>query len=209
MNELAQFSHLLNVDLWDAIKCASSKPFGFQAFYPGPGVGGHCIPIDPNYLSYRVKTQLGQPFRFIELAQEINAAMPEYVKYRIQDALNTESKSLKGSTVLLVGVTYKPNIADQRESPVRPLAQILIEAGAHVVFHDSFIEHWNIDAEHGHGVSDRVLTRESDVYAASEAADITVLLQPHRDYDLERLQSSARYLFDTRGLLEGQNVERL
>ena len=128
MNELAQFSHLLGVDLWDAIRCASSKPFGFQAFYPGPGVGGHCIPIDPNYLSYRVKTQLGQPFRFIELAQEINAGMPEYVRHRAQDLLNRERKALNGATVLLVGVTYKANIADERESPVRPLARALCES---------------------------------------------------------------------------------
>ena len=209
MNELAQFAHLLEVDLWDAIKAASSKPFGFQAFYPGPGVGGHCIPIDPNYLSYRVKTQTGQPFRFIELAQEVNAGMPEYVKHRIQDSLNDAKLALNGAKVLLIGVTYKPNIADERESPVRPLAQALLAGGADVSYHDPFVPEWNVDSEHGHHDGDRVLTSVSDVYEAAAAADITVLLQPHKSYELAQLASASKKLFDTRGLLQGANVERL
>ncbi len=209
MNELAQFAHLLEVDLWDAIKAASSKPFGFQAFYPGPGVGGHCIPIDPNYLSYRVKTQTGQPFRFIELAQEVNAGMPEYVKHRIQDSLNDAKLALNGAKVLLIGVTYKPNIADERESPVRPLAQALLAGGADVSYHDPFVPEWNVDSEHGHHDGDRVLTSVSDVYEAVATADITVLLQPHKSYDLAQLASASKKLFDTRGLLQGANVERL
>jgi nucleotide sugar dehydrogenase len=209
MNELAQFAHLLEVDLWDAIKAASSKPFGFQAFYPGPGVGGHCIPIDPNYLSYRVKTQTGQPFRFIELAQEVNAGMPEYVKHRIQDSLNDAKLALNGAKVLLIGVTYKPNIADERESPVRPLAQALLAGGADVSYHDPFVPEWNVDSEHGHHDGDRVLASVSDVYEAAATADITVLLQPHKSYDLAQLASASKKLFDTRGLLQGANVERL
>lgn len=209
MNELAQFSHLLGVDLWDAIRCASSKPFGFQAFYPGPGVGGHCIPIDPNYLSYRVKTQLGQPFRFIELAQEINAGMPEYVRHRAQDLLNRERKALNGATVLLVGVTYKANIADERESPVRPLARALFESGALVQYHDAFVPEWNIDSEHGQHDGDRMIETQTDLYAAAAAADLVILLQPHRVYDLEKLRDSAKLLLDTRGILSGPNVERL
>ncbi|MEN9710467.1 MAG: hypothetical protein RL441_459 [Actinomycetota bacterium] len=209
MNELAQFSHLLGVDLWDAIRCASSKPFGFQAFYPGPGVGGHCIPIDPNYLSYRVKTQLGQPFRFIELAQEINAGMPEYVRHRAQDLLNRDRKALNGSTVLLVGVTYKPNIADERESPVRPLARGLFESGAVVQYHDAFVPQWNIDSEHGQHDGDRMLETQNDLYEAAAAADLVILLQPHKQYDLNKLQSSSKLLLDTRGLLLADNVERL
>jgi len=209
VNEMAQFSHLLNVDLWDAIKCASSKPFGFQAFYPGPGVGGHCIPIDPNYLSHRVKVVLGQPFRFVELAQEINSGMPEYVKRRAQDLLNTNRKALNGARVLLVGVTYKANIADERESPVRPLARALMSAGADVVYHDAFVPKWNIDSEHGVHEGDRILNTEADLYAAAEKADLTILLQNHRGYDLEKLTSSAKVILDTRGLLSGANVERL
>lgn len=210
VNELAQFSKPLGIDLWDAIKCASTKPFGFQAFYPGPGVGGHCIPIDPNYLSHRVKTLLGQPFRFVELAQEINAGMPTYVKRRIQDLLNDQAKALKGANVLLLGVTYKPNIADQRESPVRPLARELLESGANVMFHDPYVAEWNIDNEHGHpGPTDRVLRSQADATSAAQAADIVVVLQPHREYDLGSIAAVAQQVLDTRGLLHGANVERL
>ena len=209
VNELAQFAHALGVDLWESIRAASSKPFGFQAFYPGPGVGGHCIPIDPNYLSYRVKSLLGQPFRFVELAQEINSGMPSYVRRRAQDLLNRHAKPLNGSTVLLVGVTYKPNIADERESPVRPLARELFAEGANVVFHDEYVEHWNIDSEHGAHPGDRVLDRQPDLYEAAANADLVILLQPHRAYDLAKLAAAAPALLDTRGLLTGDNVERL
>ena len=116
VNEMAIFCRELGVDLWDAIRCAATKPFGFQPFYPGPGVGGHCIPIDPNYLSYKVRT-LGYPFRFVELAQEINGRMPRYVTERAAELLNRHAKPLNGARVLLLGVTYKRDIADQRESP--------------------------------------------------------------------------------------------
>ena len=210
VNELAQFSKPLGIDLWDAIKCAATKPFGFQAFYPGPGVGGHCIPIDPNYLSHRVKTLLGQPFRFVELAQEINAGMPTYVKRRIQDRLNDDGKALKGAKVLLLGVTYKPNIADQRESPVRPLARLLVDAGANVLYHDPYVAEWNIDNEHGHPEpTDRVLNSQPDALVAARNADIVVVLQPHREYDLSAIADAAAQVLDTRGMLHGANVERL
>ncbi len=210
VNEMAQFCKPLGIDVWDAINAAASKPFGFQAFFPGPGVGGHCIPIDPNYLSHRVKTLLGQPFRFVELAQEINTGMPAYVKRRIQDLLNEQGKSLKGSTVVLLGVTYKPDIADQRESPVRPLARQLLATGANVVFHDPYVQHWNIDNEHGHPAdTDRVLESEADAIAAAKAADIVVLLMPHRSYDLDAIVSASVQVLDTRGRLTAANVERL
>ena len=136
VNEMVQFCHELDIDLWDAIRCAATKPFGFQAFYPGPGVGGHCIPIDPNYLSHRVRTQLGHAFRFVELAQEINAGMPAYVARRVQDLLNDEGKAVKGSRILLLGVTYKANIADQRESPAKPVAEALLSMGADLAYWD-------------------------------------------------------------------------
>ena len=210
VNEMAQFCKPLGIDVWDAINAAASKPFGFQAFFPGPGVGGHCIPIDPNYLSHRVKTLLGQPFRFVELAQEINSGMPDYVKRRIQDLLNDQGKSLKGSRVLLLGVTYKPDIADQRESPVRPLARQLLATGANVVFHDPYVADWNIDNEHGHpGPTDRVLHSESDVVAAAKTADLVVLLMPHKGYDFEAIKAASKQILDTRGVLNGANVERL
>src|SRR4029077_324180 len=124
VNEMAIFCRELDVDLHDAIRGAATKPFGFQPFYPGPGVGGHCIPIDPNYLSYKVRT-LGYPFRFVELAQEINGRMPGYVTERAAELLNRNAQPVNGARVLLLGVTYKKDIADQRESPARPIARKL------------------------------------------------------------------------------------
>src|ERR1700754_985091 len=142
VNEMARFCHELGIDLWDVIQAASTKPFGFQAFFPGPGVGGHCIPIDPNYLSHTVRSKLGYPFRVVELAQEIHAAMPDYVARRIQDMLNDVAKPLRGSRVLLLGVTYKADISDERESPARPIAIRLQSAGADVQFHDPYVTTW-------------------------------------------------------------------
>ena len=142
VNEMAQFCHEMDIDLWEVIRNAATKPFGFQAFFPGPGVGGHCIPIDPNYLSYKVRSTLGRPFQFVELAQSINLQMPAYVVERVADLLNDEGKALRGSTILLLGVTYKPNIADQRESPATPLAQLLLDKGANLVFHDPHVQEW-------------------------------------------------------------------
>ena len=129
VNEMAKFFHELDIDFWNVIDLASTKPFGYQAFRPGPGVGGHCIPIDPHYLSHRVKTELGYGFRFVELAQEINSSMPTYVAHRCSELLNEDSLAVKGATVLLLGVTYKPDIADQRESPVLQLATQLLRHG--------------------------------------------------------------------------------
>ena len=209
MNELIEFSNLLGIDLWNAIDCASTKPFGFQAFYPGPGVGGHCIPIDPNYLSHHVKTVLGRPFRFVELAQEINAGMPAYVRHRIQDALNDHGKALKGARILLLGVTYKPDIADQRESPVRPLARDLVKFGSAVEYYDPYVTAWNIDSEHGEHAGDRILTTVKDLTTAAKNADIVVLLQPHKSVDLDVVMANATMILDTRGKIEGPNVIRL
>jgi nucleotide sugar dehydrogenase len=201
VNEMAHFCHELGIDLWDVIRLAKTKPFGFQAFYPGPGVGGHCIPIDPNYLSYNVRTRLGYPFRFVELAQEINASMPGYVVRRSQDILNLDSKALRGSRVLLLGVTYKPDIADQRESPAVPLAHALLAQGAQVLFHDPFIATWEL--------SEGSLERVPDLDAAVTEADIVILLQNHRSYDVDALAGAASRFFDTRGVTTGDRVHRL
>jgi nucleotide sugar dehydrogenase len=202
VNEMARFCHELDIDLWDVIRCAATKPFGFQAFYPGPGVGGHCIPIDPNYLSYQVQTALGYPFRFVELAQEINNGMPSYVVHRIQNSLNEVAKPLRGSRVLLMGVTYKADISDQRESPAAPIAQKLLDLGAQVIFHDPYVPTWT--------VNDLNLDRVSDLEEAVAKADITVLLQRHSDYDLDALGRMAPLLLDTRGAMPDlPTVERL
>jgi nucleotide sugar dehydrogenase len=203
VNEMAVFCHELGVDLWDAIRCASTKPFGFQPFYPGPGVGGHCIPIDPNYLSYKVRT-LGYPFRFVELAQEINSRMPGYVVDRAAELLNRHAKPLNGANVLLLGVTYKRDIADQRESPARPIARRLLARGAVLAYHDPHVAEWPIDGQ--------PVRRATELDAELAMADVTILLQDHSVYDLDNLVASSRLLLDTRGRLAGRgspNTETL
>ena len=192
VNEMLIFCRELDVDLWDAIRCAATKPFGFQPFYPGPGVGGHCIPIDPNYLSYKVRT-LGYPFRFVELAQEINGRMPGYVTDRAAELLNRHAKAVNGASVLLLGVTYKRDIADQRESPARPLARKLLARGAHVSYHDPFVPAWQVDGQ--------PIPRTENLEAALATADLVILLQAHSCYDPARLIQEAGLLLDTRGVL--------
>lgn len=229
VNEMSRFCHELDIDLWDVIRCAATKPFGFQAFYPGPGVGGHCIPIDPNYLSHRVRASLGYPFRFVELAQEINNAMPGYVVQRVQERLNEATKPLRGSKVLLLGVTYKADISDQRQSPAVPIAIRLQSAGAQVSFHDPFVTLWNLTGHihQGPGEStghdfapDRepataftpagALHRVPDVARAASEADIAVLLQRHSSYDLDEIARLAPLVLDTRGAITDRvTVERL
>ena len=200
VNEMAVFSHDLGIDLWATIDAAKTKPFGFQAFYPGPGVGGHCIPIDPNYLSYAVRT-LGYQFRFVELAQEVSSRMPAYVAARAQSLLNNHRKAVNGSKILLLGVTYKADISDERETPARPLAGRLREMGAEVSFFDPHVEAFDVDGT--------PLRQEADLAAAMTAADLVILLQPHQaildtaDFD------SATAVLDTRGKLTGPTIERL
>lgn len=192
VNEMAVFCQELGINLWDSISAAATKPFGFQAFYPGPGVGGHCIPIDPNYLSYKVKT-LGYPFRFVELAQEINGRMPAYVTQRAQELLNDAGLALSRSRVLLLGVTYKADIADQRESPARPVARKLAAKGATLTYHDPHVDSWEVDGVH--------VPRSVDLDQALADADLTILLTDHKEYRPKLLTEYARLLLDTRGVL--------
>lgn len=193
VNEMARFCHELDIDIWDVVAAAATKPFGFQAFYPGPGVGGHCIPIDPNYLSYEVQRKLGHPFRFVELAEEINNAMPAYVVSRIQDALNDRGRALRDSRVLLLGVTYKANIADQRESPSTEIAKILTRKGALVEYHDPFVPHWHL-------ADGSALDSVPDLDAAVHGADVVALLQAHEGYDVDSIARASSLFFDTRGV---------
>lgn len=201
VNEMSKFCHELGIDLWNVIDAAATKPFGFQAFYPGPGVGGHCIPIDPNYLSYEVRRKLGVPFRFVELAEEVNRSMPSYVVDRLQESLNQQMKPLKGTKVLLLGVTYKKNIADQRESPAIPVAEILLERGAVISFHDPKVDQWTVGGN--------TLPRTTDLLAAVEEADAVLLLQNHESYVLDEIEASAKLLLDTRGVTTSEGSERL
>lgn len=201
INELAMFCHSLGIDVWEVVKAASSKPYGFQAFYPGPGVGGHCIPVDPAYLSYEVKRKLGVDFRFIETAMDINNGMPSYVVSRIQGILNKDAKALRGSKVLLLGLTYKPDIADLRESPSLEIFEILLDEGADARFFDPHVE----TARIGHETKQR----EADLFDAIDEADVVVLLQAHKAFEIDSIVSRSKRLFDTRGIVSGENVERL
>ena len=204
VNEMLRFCDELDIDLWHAIDCAETKPFGYMAFRPGPGVGGHCIPVDPSYLSNRVKAKLGYAFRLVELAQEINSAAPGYVASRIWTILNDRYQPVRGAKVLLLGVTYKPDIADCRESPADPLAVRLLSWGADVRYHDPFVPKW-----HPHG-TDMTFVCEPSLVSALEESDVVVLLQPHAQYDLVALVSSASVLLDTRGvMMPSEKVHRL
>ncbi len=201
VNELAVFAHDLDIDIWEAIDAASSKPFGFMKFTPGPGVGGHCLPIDPSYLSWRVQRTLGQSFRFVELANDINNHMPDYVVRRLMTALNRDRKALNGSTVLLLGLAYKKNTGDARESPARRVASLLMDMGAEVRAADPHV------VEDGH-VDQRVLRVPLDAEQLA-AADAVVLLADHDAFDLELVTQHAKYVLDTRHRLSGPTVESL
>ncbi|MDQ8704312.1 nucleotide sugar dehydrogenase [Streptomyces sp. LHD-70] len=190
VNEMAVLCHDLGVDLWDVIRCAETKPFGFQAFRPGPGVGGHGIPLDPNYLPHHSRTP-GHPLRMVGLAQEINHRMPQYVIQRAATLLNEHGKSARAARVLLLGVTYKPDLADQQGSPAHEIATRLMELGAAISYHDPYVPHWN--------VLGRPVPRADSLYEAAADADLTILLQPHRTYDLQSLAVKAQLLLDTRG----------
>jgi UDP-N-acetyl-D-glucosamine dehydrogenase len=193
INEMTVFSRELRVDVWDAIRCAATKPFGFHAFYPGPGVGGHGIPVDPNHLSHKVRA-LGYPFRLVDLAAEINGRMPGYVVDRANDLLNRSYKSVNGADVLLLGVTYKEDVADLRESPVEPIARKLRARGARLVYHDPHVDDWQVDG--------RPVRRAVNVHAEAAGADLTILFQAHSAYDVNAIAERSRLLLDTRGRLE-------
>lgn len=201
VNEMAQFCHEMKIDFWEVIRNASTKPFGFEAFRPGPGVGGHCIPIDPNYLSYKVRSTLGYPFQFVELAETINQQMPAYVVARIAALLNDDSKSLRGSEILLLGVTYKANISDQRGSPAEPIAELLLEKGARLSFHDPRVETWMPGGQ--------FVPRSADLDRALASADVSVLLQNHKEYNADAMATSARLFFDTCGATRDPKITRL
>jgi UDP-N-acetyl-D-glucosamine dehydrogenase len=183
VNEMARFCHDLNIDLWEVIGAASIQPFRFQSFWHGAGASGYSTRIDLNYLSHNVRAQLGYPFRCVEPGEEINNSLPAYVARRVQDLLNRDSKAVRGASVLLLGVTYKPNIADVRESPGAPLATRLIAVGANVSFHDPHAKDWTVA---GHD-----LASESDLYGAVANADACVLLQNDLKYDVDELALGA------------------
>jgi UDP-N-acetyl-D-glucosamine dehydrogenase len=201
VNEVAMFAHDLGIDVWEAIDAASTKPFGFTRFVPGPGVGGHCLPIDPSYLSWRVQRTLGQSFRFVELANDINNHMPDYVVRRLVAAFNARRMAVNGSRVLLLGLAYKKNTGDARESPAVQVAKLLRGMGAEVRAADPHVvEPFTAGVE-----IVRVEPSDEEV----TAADAVVLLADHDEFDLDAVTSRARYVLDCRGRLTGPNVETL
>lgn len=192
VNELALMCDRLGVDVWEVIDAAATKPFGFMKFTPGPGLGGHCIPIDPLYLSWKLRA-LNYTARFIELASEINTGMPRYVVSRIQDTLNNDSKSLKGSHVLVLGAAYKPDIDDLRESPALDVIRLLQQKGALVSYHDPHIPHIKHDDWEIHSVR--------DVMQAVREADCVAIITNHSSYDYPAILAEAKLIFDARNAL--------
>jgi UDP-N-acetyl-D-glucosamine dehydrogenase len=201
VNELAMFAHGLGIDVWEAIDAASTKPFGFMPFTPGPGVGGHCLPIDPSYLSWHVAQALGQSFRFVELANDINSHMPDYVARRLMLALNRHGQPVRGSRILLLGLAYKKNTGDARESPAVRVAGLLAGLGADVRAADPHVvEETLVDA---------AVTRVEPDAGEIAAADAVVLLTDHDAFDRAAITAGARYVLDCRRVLTGANVETL
>ena len=192
VNELAIMCDRLGVDVWEVIDAAATKPFGFMKFTPGPGLGGHCIPIDPLYLSWKLKS-LKYTARFIELASEINTGMPRFAVTKVQDALNDHGKALKGSAVLVLGVAYKPDIDDLRESPALDVIGLLEQKGAHVKYHDPFIPHFDHEG--------LAMTAVSDLMAEVRAADCVVIITNHKAYDYDAILENAKVIVDTRNAL--------
>jgi len=204
VNELAVLSQDLGVNIWEVIDAAASKPFGFMAFHPGPGVGGHCIPVDPMYLSWRVR-QFGGAAKFIELARDVNAAMPSYCVSRVQELLNDRSMALKGARILVLGVAYKPDVADLRESPALPIIQRLLEKGADVAYHDPHVPLLELPDT----APLRSVELTDDLLRFS---DCLLILTPHRQVDHEHAARTAPLVFDTRHVVPdgaGPQVYRL
>jgi UDP-N-acetyl-D-glucosamine dehydrogenase len=203
VNEMALMCDRLGVDVWEVIDAAATKPFGFMKFTPGPGLGGHCIPIDPLYLSWKLRA-LNYTARFIELASEINTGMPRYVVSKVQDALNDQGKALKGSQVLVLGAAYKPDIEDLRESPALDVIGLLEQKGSKVSYHDPYVPRIHFDS--GVGLSAEMFS-VPDLMAAIKSADCVVIVTNHSSYDYDAILENARLVVDTRNALgvKGRN----
>lgn len=201
-NEMARLCYALNIDTWEVIRAAATKPFGFMPFYPGPGIGGHCIPLDPHYLSWKAR-QHGFDSRFIGLAEEVNSRMPEHVVQLISDGLNDERKAMKGSRILLLGVAYKKDIDDVRESPALSIIDRLRAKGAEVSYHDPFVAEVHFDDAHTEGggepLSSVALTDEE-----LQENDCVVIITDHSDTDYQRVCRLSSLIVDTRNALNGE-----
>ncbi|MFF5405160.1 nucleotide sugar dehydrogenase [Streptomyces misionensis] len=200
VDEVALFCHETGIDIWDVLHCAASKPFGFAPFSPGPGIGGHCIPVDPRYLAARAESQ-GFPFRMLAAAQDVLSRMPHHVVDRALTLLTEAHRRPEDARVLLLGVTYKPDVADVRETPARRIAAGLLAAGADVRYHDPYVAEFTVDG--------RTLPRAVDLQDAMAQADVAILLQDHACYASQALGRARCALLDTRGKAVGSRVTLL
>jgi UDP-N-acetyl-D-glucosamine dehydrogenase len=203
VNELALMCDKMKIDVWEVIDAAATKPFGFMPFYPGPGLGGHCIPIDPFYLSWKAK-QDGFEARFIELAGQVNSAMPHHVVTKTMEALNERRKSLNGSKILVLGVTYKANIDDTRESPAIDIYRLLADRGARVTFSDPFVNELHI----GHGEEEKVVGSRLTPELMREA-DCTIIVTAHKQINYKSVVRNAQLVLDTRNALKGIRADHI
>ena len=200
VNELAMLCDRMGIDVWEVVEAASSKPYGFMRFDPGPGMGGHCLPVDPFYLSWKAR-EYGQPTEFVELAGEVNQRMPEFCVERVARALNDRSKPVRGSRVVILGVAYKPGVGDLRESPAIKIMGLLAKSGADLVFHDDHVREL---PEFG--------LRSEPLEAALESADVAVIVTAHPELDVEAVVRAAPLVVDFRGVtrgIEAPNLVRL
>jgi len=199
INELAMLCKMLEIDIWEVVNAAKTKPFGFQSFTPGPGVGGHCIPVDPEYLSFKTR-QIGKPVRFVELAQEINNSMPGYVVSRVNELLNSKDKILRNSKVLVLGVAYKKDISDMRESPALNILELLLEKQVEVSYYDPFVDELKIS---GQNIKKETASNNFEKY------DMLLVLTPHSEFSEINFASMQNIVFDTTGSNFIQSTERI
>jgi len=200
-NEMARLCYALNIDTWEVIRAAATKPFGFMPFYPGPGIGGHCIPLDPHYLSWKAR-QHGFDSRFIGLAEEVNSRMPEHVVQLVSDGLNDDRKAMNGARVLLLGVAYKKDIDDVRESPALSIIDRLRSKGCDVRYHDPFVDKLNFEDTHTAGSGDP-LSSVALTNDEIKASDCVVIVTNHSAVDYQRVVDLASLVVDTRNALNG------
>ena len=199
VNERAILSNMLDIDIWEVVEAAKTKPFGFQSFRPGPGVGGHCIPIDPKYLSFKTR-QIGQPVRFVELAQEINNSMPNYVVARISELMNKKEILLKNSKILILGVAYKKDIGDTRESPALDIIESLLEKSVDIAYYDPHVDELTVNK--------RSISREENLENLSNF-DLILIHTPHSKFQEINFDSVASLIFDSTGSFTISNANRL
>jgi UDP-N-acetyl-D-glucosamine dehydrogenase len=199
VNELKVVYSAMGIDVWEVINAARTKPFGFMPFYPGPGLGGHCIPIDPFYLTWKAR-EYGQHTRFIELAGEINTSMPSYVVHRVADALNERQKAVNGSAILVLGLAYKPNVDDERESPSYVLMEMLAERGAKVAYYDPYVPVIRPTREHAHWAGTKSVSWDRDTLAGY---DLVLIATNHACVNYQELAEWAPCIVDTRNAMAG------